>query len=336
MAFETATTFGAGPEILILLLLALLIDAYVGDMGWLFGAVPHPVAVAGRMIGGLDRRLNREHRGDGERRVRGALVVLVMVAGAGVLGWAIHWLAISVPLGWLAELFLLVALIAQRSLFDHVRAVATALEQDGIAAARAAVGHIIGRNTDELDSHAIARGAVESCAENYADGVVAPCFWYVLLGLPGLMIYKVVNTMDSMIGYRSPRYLAFGWAAARLDDVLNYLPARLAGAMIAAAAAFVPTANPFAAFRTMWRDARKHRSPNAGWTEAAMAGALDLALNGPRRYGADVLQAPWVGDGRARATPKDIRRALFVFIVACVINGLLVALATAGRMASGV
>ncbi|MFQ5958089.1 MAG: adenosylcobinamide-phosphate synthase CbiB [Alphaproteobacteria bacterium] len=317
-----------GPHPLILLLFALLLDAYIGDPPGIYRLVPHPVALMGRMAAGLERRLNREERGVVTRRVRGALVVVVLVGLAAVAGIAIERLARAVPFGWLVELLLVMTLIAQNALYRHVKAVARALEDGGINEGRKAVAHIVGRNPASLDEHGVARGAIESCAENLSDGVVAPVFWYVLLGLPGLLAYKMINTLDSEIGHRSPRYRDFGATAARLDDAINYIPARLTGAIIALAALFVPSANPARAVRAMLRDAHKHRSLNAGWPEAAMAGALDLALAGPRRYGETVVKDTWMGDGRARAMPFDIRRSLFLFVVACLIDaGIVAALA---------
>ncbi len=317
-----------GPHPLILLLFALILDAYIGDPPGIYRLVPHPVALMGRMAAGLERRLNREERGAVTRRVRGVLVVVVLVGLATAAGVAIERLARAVPFGWFVELLLVMTLIAQNALYRHVKAVARALEDGGVDEGRAAVAHIVGRNPASLDEHGVARGAIESCAENLSDGVVAPVFWYVLLGLPGLLAYKMINTLDSEIGHRSPRYREFGATAARLDDAINYLPARLTGLIVALAALFVPAANPLRALGAMLSDARKHRSLNAGWPEAAMAGALDLALAGPRRYGEAVVKDAWMGDGRARAMPLDIRRSLYLFVVACLIDaGLVAALA---------
>lgn len=313
------------PQTLFLLALALLIDWAVGDLPWLFSAVPHPVRLAGSLIDALERRLNREWRSDATRVRRGAFLVLVMVTLAGALGYVLAVLSRTHRWGWGLELFLVVVLLAQRSLFDHVYAVAVALREEGLDEAKAAVRHIVGRDLEKLDEHGVARAAIESCVENFSDGVVAPAFWYALLGLPGLFIYKTVNTMDSMIGHRSKRYRAFGMVAARLDDLMNLIPARLSGLIIVIAAVFTPTANPFRAFTTIIKDSHKHSSINAGWPEAATAGALGLALAGPRRYGDVVANDPWIGSGRARATEADIRRTLFLFVVACAVNLALVA-----------
>ena len=316
---------GSGANDALILLLALFIEAMVGDLRPLFRAVPHPVAAFGRLVGALDRRLNRESRSERNRILRGAIVVVVLILLVATLGWAVHLFAREVPYGEVLELAVLVILIAQRGLFDHVRRVGTALREDGIDAGRAAVGHIVGRDVKGLDDHGVCRAAIESCAENFNDGVLAPVFWYALLGLPGLMMYKAVNTMDSMIGYTTPRHHAFGMAAARLDDALNFFPARISGVVIALAALFVPTANAARAFKVMLSDAAKHRSLNAGWPEGAMAGALDLALGGPRSYQGEGVSDPWIGGGRARANHRDIRRALYMFTVACLINAGLVA-----------
>lgn len=318
----TGGAFALDP--LILLLLALALDAVLGEMPLVFRFVPHPVKLIGGAIAAGERKLNRDWRSPADRLLRGLLLVAALVAGAAAVGWAVAVVGRTVPRGWLLELLLVFVLLAQRSLFDHVRAVAEALDKGGVAAGRQAVALIVGRDPNSLDEHGVARAAVESCAENFSDAVVAPVFWYVLLGFPGLLVYKTVNTLDSMIGHKSERYRAFGWAAARLDDMLNLVPARLAALLIAAAATFVPSGRPFRALKVMARDARHHRSPNAGWPEAAMAGALDLSLGGPRRYPGEVVREKWLGDGRARATHADVNRALSVFALACVLNALLV------------
>jgi adenosylcobinamide-phosphate synthase len=308
---------------LVVLATALVLDAVVGDMRWLFRLVPHPVVWAGGLTGFLDRKLNREGRSPANRLIRGVVVVVIVVGLSATVGWGLALLAAQFPYGWVIELFLVTVLIAQRSLFMHVRAVGRALQRDGLQAGREAVSHIVGRRTDRLDEHGVVRAAIESLAENFADGVAAPAFWYALLGLPGIFAYKAINTMDSMIGYKSDRYRHFGMAAARLDDVANLVPARLSGLLFVLAAVASPTANPFRAFRIMWRDSRKHDSPNAGWPEAAVAGALDLALGGPRHYLGGVAKSEWLGDGRARATVRDIRRALMLYAVAGMLHLLL-------------
>lgn len=310
---------------LLILLLALALDLFLGDMPGVWRHVPHPVAWVGGAIAWLDRRLNREERGATARRVRGALCVALLVAAALALGWGLHRALAAVRYGWVVEALVVAVLLAQKSLFDHVAAVATALQRGGgLLAGRAAVRQIVGRDAESLDEHGVARAAIESLAENFCDGVVAPALWYAVFGLPGLFLYKTANTLDSMIGYRSPRHLAFGWAAARFDDLVNLVPARLAAGFIAIAAFILPRASGRRAVAVLARDAAKHRSPNAGWPEAAAAGALGLALGGPRRYGGTMVAEPWLGAGRARATANDIGLALRLYLVACLAQATLV------------
>lgn len=310
----------------LVLLAALLIDAIVGEFGPLFRVLPHPVALIGAVTEWLDRRLNRKRRVAATRAFRGAVAVVVLAAAMAALGWLLAHISRAIPFGWIIELLLVVVLLAQRSLFDHVRAVARALDTDGLAAGRAAVARIVGRDPAQLDEHGVSRAAIESLAESFADGVIAPAFWYLLLGLPGLLVYKTINTMDSMIGYRSEQYAAFGLVTAKLDDALNFIPARIAGAFIVAAAMFTPKGLSSQALKVMVRDGGKHRSPNAGWPEAAMAGALSVALSGPRRYDGKMEDAPWLGEEfTARIGAAEIRRALYLFVVACLVNGAVIA-----------
>ena len=313
-----------GFDPLTLLMIALLIDAYLGDARMPIRLFRHPVEMIGALIDWFDRKLNRENRTNVDRAFRGALVVVVVTGLAAGVGWCLSWLTQHHDFGWVPELFLFTALLAGRGLYDRVRAVGLGLEQ-GLEQGREAVSHIVGRAPEHLDRHGVARGAIESCAENFSDGVIAPVFWYVLFGLPGLLVYKAVNTMDSMIGHMTPRYRAFGMTAARLDDVLNLIPARLAGLFLVFAAIFTPGAHPLKALKVMLRDSGKHRSMNAGWPEGATAGALDLALAGPRRYSQNVVDDPWIGDGSARAKVQDIRRMLYLYVVASLINGVWIA-----------
>ncbi|HXQ42856.1 MAG TPA: adenosylcobinamide-phosphate synthase CbiB, partial [Candidatus Udaeobacter sp.] len=283
--------------------------------------LPHPVALIGRAIGWLDRRCNREQSGDGARRLAGILVVALLAGAAAALGLAIHVLLRGFAFGWIIEAALTSLFLAQHSLYRHVAEVARALASEGLAGGRRAVSRIVGRDPESLDQSGVCRAALESLAENFSDGVVAPLFWAVLAGLPGILVYKTVNTADSMIGHRTARHLAFGWAAARLDDVLNLVPARVAGLLLVSASRFLPATSPRKAFAAMIRDAGKHRSPNAGWQEAALAGALGVALAGPRRYGGKTVGDHWMNEGGRRdATVEDIRRGLKLFAVACVLQ----------------
>ncbi len=320
--------FVGAADPLIILLLALALDLCLGDLPFVWRHVPHPVTWVGGAIGWLDRRLNREQRAPAVRRARGALCVAMLILAAVALGWLLARALGAVWYGWIVEALIVAVLLAQKSLFDHVAAVATALQQPrGLIAGRDAVRRIVGRDPDSLDEHGVARAAIESLAENFSDGVVAPALWYALFGLPGLHLYKTANTLDSMIGYRSPRYLAFGWAAARVDDLVNLVPARLAAGFLALAAFILPQTSGRRAIGATFADARKHRSPNAGWPEAAAAGALGLALGGPRRHGDTTVEEPWLGTGRTRATASDIGLALRLYLVACLAQATLVLVA---------
>lgn len=279
-----------------LLIPTLLLDAAFGEPRWLWSRWPHPAVLMGRAVAALDSAWNHGP----SRRLRGVAAVAVLVAGAGALGLGLA----SLPGGPVWEILLAAVLLAQRSLADHVQAVADALRLS-LADGRLMVARIVGRDTAAMDEPAVARAAIESAAENLSDGVVAPAFWFLVAGLPGILIYKAVNTADSMIGHRTPRHEQFGWAAARLDDVLNLIPARLS-ALLIAAAAWRPDAAAI-----VLRDAPRHRSPNAGWPEAAMAVALGVAVSGPRSYGGVMTDQPFVHpEGRRDAGPADIDAAV--------------------------
>ena len=252
-----------------LLALALILDALFGEPDWLWRRVPHPAVVMGRAVGWCDARFNQ---GAG-RRLKGAIAFAGLAVAALGIGAAIA----AVPDYGLLEILIAAMLLAQKSLADHVRAVASGLRLS-LADGRMAVARIVGRDPEALDGPGVARGAIESAAENLSDAVVAPAFWFLLFGLPGLMLYKLTNTADSMIGYRTPRHEAFGWAAARFDDLLNWIPARATAFLIAA------RTGQLGAWRAIAAEARQHRSPNAGWPEAATARALGVALSGPRAY----------------------------------------------------
>jgi adenosylcobinamide-phosphate synthase len=315
----------------VILLLALALDLAFGDMALVFRYLPHPVVIVGQAVGFFDRRLNRESRGDNARQIRGVVTVFVLVGAAAAIGWLVNEYLGIVHYAWAIEALIVAVLLAQRSLFDHVAAVGKALQEEGLTSACQAVAKIVGRDPESLDEFGVARAAVESLFENFSDGVVAPAFWYLLLGLPGIFAYKTASTLDSMIGHRSPKYLYYGWAAARLDDALNWIPARLTAALICVAALFLPGARPGEAARAALADARKHRSPNAGWPEAAAAGALGLALGGPRRYLGTVMNEPWLGEGRARLTVADIGAALKLYLAAATVLAALLLIGAALR-----
>lgn len=292
--------------------LALVLEAGVGYPDALFRRIGHPVVWLGTLIAALDARLNNENDDFERRRRMGVLAIGIIALVAALTGMALAKLCSLASGGLVLLAILSSSLLAQRSLHEHVRAVADALAvslEDG----RRAVAQIVGRDVSVLDEAGVARAAIESLAENFSDGVVAPALFLAVFGLPGALVYKAVNTADSMIGHKSPRHLAFGWAAARLDDVLNLLPARFAAGMIALAAWLLPSASATEAVRVARRDAAGHASPNAGWPEAAMAGALGLSLGGPRAYGTVEVAGATLGDGRRDATVADIRHALALY-----------------------
>jgi adenosylcobinamide-phosphate synthase len=303
-----------------LALAALLIEAAIGYPPVLFRTVRHPVVWAGALIGALDRALNRPTWPCGARRAAGVAAVLVLLGATLAPAALLEAVLAPHPAGFIMLALLAGTLLASRSLDAHVRAVGEGLAAGGREGGRAAVGRIVGRNPATLDEAGVVRAAIESLAENFSDGVVAPAFWCALAGLPGIAGYKAVNTADSMIGHRTPCHEAFGWAAARLDDLLNLPASRLAALWLILAAAITRGADAGGAWRAVWRDARRHRSPNAGWPEAAMAGALGLRLAGPRVYGTTRVEDAWMGEGRAEAAPADLARALALYRRACAIQ----------------
>jgi adenosylcobinamide-phosphate synthase len=314
-----------------LALAALVLETAIGYPDFVYRAIGHPVTWAGALVARLDARLNRQSVPEWQRRALGVLTLVVLLSASASGAFAFDRLLPEGPVG--SGILILVAssLLAQRSLHQHVRAVAEALETQGLQAGRAAAAMIVGRNPDRLDEAGVARAAIESLAENFSDGVIAPVFWLIVGGLPNAMCYKATNTADSMIGHRTPRYQAFGWAAARLDDVIN-LPASRLSALFLILAAIAIGASPRGGMQAVWRDARNHRSPNAGWPEAAMAGALGLRLAGPRVYGDTLIDDAFMGDGRREATAADIIRALRLYRAACVAQWLvLLAIVLIGR-----
>jgi len=303
-----------------LALIAILIELCFGYPQLVLRAIGHPVIWIGRLIDLLDRALNSR------KRLDGAVALVFLITAVGGIAFIVERVALRLPFGILIDAVLASSLLAQRSLHWHVAEVATALEQNDLSAARSAVSHIVGRDAQTLDEAGIARAAIESLAENFSDGIVAPVFWMVIAGLPGAALYKAINTADSMIGHRTRRHEAFGWAAARLDDLVNLPASRLAALLLIAAAAS-RRASPAAAWRAVRRDAPRHRSPNAGYPEAAMAGALGLSLAGPRVYAGVRVEDATMGDGRRAANADDIAGALALYRRAdAILIALLVAL----------
>ncbi|WP_339694944.1 adenosylcobinamide-phosphate synthase CbiB [Celeribacter baekdonensis] len=289
--------------------LAMILDALMGEPKWLWDRMPHPAVLLGRLIGWADRRMNHGER----RKAKGVILLLSLVVGSGFLGLILD----QIPF---ADIILGASLLAHKSLIQHVKAVARALETS-LEGGRASVAMIVGRDTTDMDAPAVSRAAIESAAENFSDGVIAPAFWFLLLGLPGILMYKAVNTADSMIGYRTDQHRDFGWASARFDDLLNLIPARLTAVLL------FPWGKPLSLWRSITKEARRHRSPNAGWPEAALSRSLDVALSGPRAYHGTLRDYPWVNpDGRPKAMPRDIDMACarlwaaWAFALVCIIT----------------
>jgi adenosylcobinamide-phosphate synthase len=325
----------AAPTLAVLTLAALLIEMMVGYPDRLVRAIGHPVSWMGRLIDRLDSALNRPADPPALRQIAGAIAVLALLGAVGAPACVLERGLFLLPFGFLPAALFASTLLAQRSLHAHVANVAAALATEGLAAGRTAVGKIVGRDTETLDAEGVARAAIESLAENFSDGIVAPVFWMLLAGLPGAALYKAINTADSMIGRRTPRHEAFGWAAARLDDVVNLPASRLSALLIVAAAALTEGTSAPNAWGAVRRDAHRHRSPNAGYPEAAMAGALGLKLAGTRLYGGVRIEDAFMGDGRRDADVTDIRAALKLYRRAdAMLIGLVAVLAAVALIAT--
>ena len=292
--------------------LALVIENFIGYPQALYKLAGHPVEWIGKLIVYLDEGLNDSDAEADEQRNQGIIAIIVLCLAVGVPAIVAAKILGVIAYGWIINVALATTMIAQKSLRDHVSAVARTLPQS-LSAARTEVAKIVGRDPQTLDESGIAKAALESLAENTADGITAPIFWYAVAGLPGIVIYKAINTADSMIGHKSEKYLYFGWAAAKLDDLVNLPAARITGLLFAGAAWLTSKANAKAALTSMWRDAGKHQSPNAGWPEASMAGALGLKFGGPRQYDGEMVELPFMGDGSGQMTANDINKGLELY-----------------------
>ena len=280
------------------ILLALILDAFLGEPVWIWSKIPHPTVLMGRIIKWCELKYNNGIN----RKNKGILFIAFMVIFLAIFGYLIERL----PFSAIWKILIVSILLSHKSLPEHVTAVSLGLQKN-LSQGRTAVAMIVGRDTANLAETDIARSAIESAAENFSDGIIAPLFWFLIGGLPGILIYKFVNTSDSMIGYKNIQYNQFGWAAARLDDLLNWIPARLSGLLIC----IVHQNN--SALNIMWRDAKLHRSPNAGWPESAMAGVLDVSISGPRSYEGVIKNYPFVNvDGKKKLTAVDIDNAVDV------------------------
>ena len=305
------------------MLIAMAVDCVMGWPDAIYRRIGHPVTWIGALIRRLDAAMNRETDTDFTRRILGILAAMIVVGAAALPGYLVQSL---LPGGWLAALCIGVLawpLVALRSMHDHVAAVAKPLIAGDLDGARYTVSMIVGRDPSVLDTAGVARAALESLAENTSDGIIAPLFWGAIFGLPGIAAYKAINTLDSMIGHRTPRHNAFGWASARIDDLVNLAPARLTGVLFA-----VASDRARASLSVMWRDASQHRSPNAGWPESALAGALNIRLSGPRVYHDHIADEPWLNGVAPDPTPQDIARGLLLYRRAMALAaGLLAAIA---------
>ena len=297
---------------LIVAALALLAERRIGYADWLVPRFGHPVVWIGNLISRLEAKLNRTELTDQQRRTRGAVMLVAVLAVVGLVAIGLMLALRLLTYGWILEALIATSLLCQKELGERVEQVADDVDQS-LDAGREAVSHLVGRDTQQLDETGVSKAAIESLAENSSDGIIAPAFWMLFGGLAGAALYKAINTADSMVGYRNERYGAFGWASAKLDDLVNLIPARLTGLLFSLAMFTVSPTRAGNALRAMWRDAPKHASPNAGWPEAAMAGALDISLGGPRNYGGVAADLPHMGDGSKEITSKTVRQALQLY-----------------------
>jgi adenosylcobinamide-phosphate synthase len=306
--------------------LALIVERVAGYPKPLYEKIGHPVEWVGALISKLETELNHhspspvraawEKAGEGANlKMRGIVAVVLLLAVVGVPAFIVSHVLQNLSVGWIIEALLATTLIAQHSMQEHVGAVVKGLNIS-LGEGRKAVSMIVGRDPSHLDESAVSRAALESLAENTSDGIVAPALWFALFGLPGIALYKAINTADSMIGHKSERYIDFGWAAARLDDLVNLPASRLSGLLFAAAAAWNDQRRGIDALRAMWRDASKHQSPNAGWPESALAAGLAVRFGGPRSYDGERVDLPWMGDGREGLTRDDISKGLRLYATA--------------------
>ncbi len=297
---------------LIVTALALVLERRLGYADWLVPRFGHPVVWIGNLISWLEARLNIADQADDQRRFKGLVMLGVVLAVVGTLTIGLMLALRLLTYGWVLEALIATSLLCQKELGQRVQEVADGLDTD-VQQGRDAVAHLVGRDTKTLDESEVSKAAIETLAENTSDGIIAPAFWMMIGGLPGAALYKAINTCDSMVGYHNARYGAFGWASAKLDDLVNLVPARLTGLLFTLATFSISPKRAARAWSAMWRDASKHASPNAGWPEAAMAGALDVSLGGPRTYEGAVTELPYMGDGDKPITPGTIRQALGLY-----------------------
>lgn len=292
--------------------LALLIERLFGYPKPLYDMIGHPIEWIGTILKKLESQFYDPEAEPLQARLRGVAALLALLHVVAIPAVLVAGVLSTFQYGWIVEALLATALLAQHSLFEHVSAVGKGLDTS-LSEGRKAVAKIVGRDPAQLDESGVVKGALESLAENASDGIVAPVLWYALLGLPGIVAYKAINTADSMIGHKSERYIYFGWAAARLDDLINLPASRLTGLLFAAAAAWNDKERGRIAVQAMWRDAPKHQSPNAGWPESALAASLGVKFGGPRSYDGSRVNLPWMGEGRETLNRDDIRKGLRLY-----------------------
>lgn len=305
---------------LFILLIALVLDWYLGEPDVLWSRLPHPVVFFGRAVSLADKRLNKRDDSEDAQYRKGALAVFLLLILSLLISLMLqHFIGMFGYFGVVFEIFIVFVLLAQKSLSDHVEHVAQGLRDEGLEGGRKAVSMIVGRDPSSLDQSGVSRAAIESLAENFSDGVVAPVFWYMIFGLPGIIVYKMINTADSMIAYRNEKYLWFGRVAAQVDDLANWLPARISAVLISIGSGLLGGANSFKnSLIKALQDSGLHRSPNAGWPEAAMAGGADIALGGPRKYPDEIVQQAYLNSsGKTNLGPNDIDQAIKIFALAC-------------------
>lgn len=313
-----------GADPLLILLFALFIEGLIGAIPWVSRLITQPMGRLDRLIQLLDDRLNRQGLSGRNRMIRGAIVVLFIIALCWAVGWGITWLSQNYPFGWLIEFCLVVSVIGGRKNYDAVQSVAVALKAEGVVSARRALSPLIARDPAYLDGAGVARAAIEVLAYHMVKSVVGPIFWYVLFGAQGVLIYHAVKMMDKRIGHPSSWHQDFGFVAARVEDILSLIPARLGACLILVAGLCFVKTTPWIGLKTMLGDARWHDSFNRGWPESAMAGCLGLALGGPRYYREGTIETPWMGQGRKDVQVSDIQWALRLYSVACFIQGIVV------------
>lgn len=314
---------------LLILLLAIILDMLVGDPDWIWRKFPHPVVGFGKVISVLDQYLNRVRDNRSMRKKLGILALVIMLSLALIIGLLLSALFQQFGvIGFAIEIIIVAVLIAQKSMSDHIKAIIDPLSKGDIEGARQAVGMIVGRETSQMDASDVTRSSIESLAENFSDGVVAPVFWYALLGLPGILMYKMLNTADSMIGHKTVEHEDFGWASAKLDDLANWLPARISAILISLAAFISIGMLSFKnAIWTVLNNASLHRSPNAGWPETAMAGAFNVVLSGPRTYDGHITLEPYLNPtGRLKLTHLDLKNAHKLFWLSCILEAIFILL----------